>query len=312
MKERSQIIIKLLATHILLLPGLVFVSFIFSKDLFLLISITQSVLLILFIAGYWEFFGMRFKWIYFVGLEFLLLMSLWYRLYKGEAEMPALAGISILLFFQIYLFWLIIKIFRVIFISDNEKLEIEFPFGEGLYLITDGGNSKISRLMNYHFHSPGHKKRKTNKAMLFATDIIKIDKNNTSFIPHTNEEYAIFNENLFSPMEGVVIKVINEIDDNLPFSGNYPYNTGNTVVIKRDNYFILLGHMKKGSIVVNEGDPVKRGIFLGKAGNSGMSERPHLHMQLMKSETADYWKGLGICIQYKNRNLYKNRLIEIM
>jgi murein DD-endopeptidase MepM/ murein hydrolase activator NlpD len=55
---------------------------------------------------------------------------------------------------------------------------------------------------------------------------------------------------------------------------------------------------------VNAGDQV------GEAGNSGMSERPHLHMQLMKSETDEYWKGRGICICYEARNLYKNRIIK--
>lgn len=310
-KERNLIIIKLISTHILLLLGLVFATLIFKKDIFLFISVTQSILLILFITGYWEFFGIKFKWIYCASVEILLLISLSFRLYIGKTEMPTILGSSVLLLLQVYLFWLLIKICRVIFIRDNEKLEIGFPFEHGIYLITDGGNSKICRMMNYHFHSSIHKKRNTNRSMLYATDIIKLSKEKTSFIPVTNEDYAIFNENLYSPMEGLIIKVINDIDDNKPFSGNYPYNTGNTVVVKKDYYYFLLGHMKKGSIVVKEGDSVNRGDLLGTVGNSGMSERPHLHMQLMKSEDEDYWKGLGICIQYKNRNLYKNRLIKI-
>jgi hypothetical protein len=200
----------------------------------------------------------------------------------------------------------------VIFSNDNEKIEIEFPFGPGSYLITDGGNSKISRLMNYHFHSSVHKKRNTNKSMRYATDIVKLNSDRKPFIPTTNEEYAIFGENVYCPMEGTVIKVINDIDDHKPFSGNYPYNTGNTVVIKQDNYYFLLGHLKQGSIKVEEYDSVKTGDLLGIIGNSGMSERPHLHMQLMKCNTDDYWKGLGICIQYRNKNLYKNRLIKVI
>ena len=58
------------------------------------------------------------------------------------------------------------------------------------------------------------------------------------------------------------------------------------------------------------GDEISGNVFIGEAGNSGMSERPHLHMQLMKSDTDDYWKGIGICIRYKNKNIYKNRLIK--
>ena len=112
-------------------------------------------------------------------------------------------------------------------------------------------------------------------------------------------------------MDGKIIWVINDIDDNLPFSGNYPYNTGNTVVIKNDRYYILLGHLKKGSVVVSVGDEVKQNDCIGESGYSGISERPHLHMQLMKCEDAHYWKGLGINIQYQGKNLFKNRLINV-
>jgi murein DD-endopeptidase MepM/ murein hydrolase activator NlpD len=100
---------------------------------------------------------------------------------------------------------------------------------------------------------------------------------------------------------------VNDIPDNEPWSGNYPYNTGNTVVIQKDNYFLLLGHLKKDSIRVKEGDDVRCGEPIASAGNSGYSERPHLHMQLIKSESPNYWGGTGISIRYKNRNLYKNR-----
>ena len=44
------------------------------------------------------------------------------------------------------------------------------------------------------------------------------------------------------------MKVVDGIPDNEPWSGNYPYNTGNTVVIQKDDYYLLLGHLKKDSI----------------------------------------------------------------
>ena len=225
--------------------------------------------------------------------------------------MPGLYGLIIFALINLYLWFILGKIIVVIFKNDREKLEIEFPFHQGTYLITDGGNSKWSRLMNYHFHSVVHKKRGTNQSMLYATDVVKRTDGKLKILPKQNEDYPIFNEKVYSPMEGVVFKIVNDIDDNIPFAGNYPYNTGNTVVIKNNKSYFLLGHLKKGSIVVREGEFVPRNTFIAEAGNSGMSERPHLHMQLMKSETDDYWKGTGICIQYKNKNLYKNRLVNV-
>lgn len=118
--------------------------------------------------------------------------------------------------------------------------------------------------------------------MLYATDVVKISNKNSKFMPSTNENYPVFGEAVYCPMEGTVVKVVNDIDDNLPYSGNYPYNTGNTVVIQNNQNYFLLGHLKKGSISVKVGDVLNRNDRLGEAGNSGMSERPHLHMQLIK------------------------------
>jgi murein DD-endopeptidase MepM/ murein hydrolase activator NlpD len=74
---------------------------------------------------------------------------------------------------------------------------------------------------------------------------------------------------------------------------------------------MLLGHLKLGSIRVKFGDVVSEDEWLAEAGNSGYSERPHIHMQLIESNLENFWKGKGISIQYKGINLFKNRLIEV-
>jgi len=65
------------------------------------------------------------------------------------------------------------------------------------------------------------------------------------------------------------------------------------------------------SIVVKEGDKVRANDLIGSAGNSGWTERPHLHMQLINSVSDNYWKGIGISVRFKDMNLYKNRLVKI-
>lgn len=310
MKERHQIAFKLISTHIIPLSGMLLLSFIFRNDGFLLITISQTALLIILFAGYWEFFGVRFKWIFFASAELFIFVSLLNRFISWKTEIPAIFWFALMVIIQMYLLWLFGKIILVVLKNDPASLEIEFPFKHGSYLVTDGGNSKISRMMNYHFHSPVHQKKNTNQSMLYATDIVKIDTKRKLFIALKNEEYLIYNEEIYSPMGGHILKVVNDIDDNLPFSGNYPYNTGNTVVINKGNLYYLLGHLKKGSVVVKPGDIVKSMDFLEMVGNSGMSERPHLHMQLMHCENDNYWSGMGIGLKYKNRGLYKNRLLK--
>lgn len=310
MTDRFLIGIKLIASHIILIVCLVVMSMAFTRDAFLSLSISQTVLVILFFSGYWEFFGIRFrKYFYTIFQAVIILIFVW-RMRSDLSKDTDVFWVLSLSLIQAYLLFELIKIIVVIFKRDHVFLDIAFPFKAGDYLITDGGNSKISRLMNYHYYSPTHKRNKTNNSMLYATDIVKITDDKIAFLPKTNDEYPIFNEEIYSPIDGTVIKVENNIPDNSTFSGNYPYNTGNTVVIKKDNYYLLLGHLKKDSIKVREGDSVCTNDLLGLVGNSGWTERPHLHMQLIESDSDNYWFGKGICIRYDKKNLYKNRLIR--
>ena len=311
MNERTQIAIKLIASHFILIIGLLLLSLVSIKDDFLLLSITQTVLIILFFAGYWEFFGLRFKNIFCLVIELVILSILIWKVYSGLNSGANMYLVIILSMIQTYLLLELTRILIVINKKNRLNVEIAFPFHQGDYLITDGGNSRISRLMNYHFYSPTHKKKGTSLSMLYATDIVKIGKDKMNFLPITNEAYPIFNEKIYSPIDGLIVKVVNNIPDNKTFAGNYPYNTGNTVVIQKDNLFLLMGHMKQGSIRVKEGDSVKQNDPIGAAGNSGWTERPHLHMQLIQSDSSNYWFGKGVCMLYRDKNLYKNRLIKL-
>lgn len=311
LNERTQLIIKLVSTHLVLIPVLMLVSLLVNRDTYLLLSISQSLLIILFMTGYWEFLGLNFRMIYFISLESLFLAGIEWNICSKVLTHGNIVLNSILSVIQLFLLFELIKVIIVIFGKSRIRYEIAFPFKQGKYLITDGGNSKVSRLMNYHFYSRIHKRNRTNYSMLFATDIVRIDNAKKLFLPSQNEDYPIFGEKVFCPMSGVVFKIENSIKDNVPYSGNYPYNTGNTIVIRKDNRYMLLGHLKMGSIRVKLGDVVSENEWLAEAGNSGYSERPHIHMQLIESNSENFWKGKGISLQHKGINLFKNRVIEV-
>jgi hypothetical protein len=311
MNEKNQALLKLLLSHIIL-PGLLLTgSIIFKKINILLTLMTQTFLIIILLSGYWEFFGQKFKWIFFSFMQILIILNIIY-IFSAGVHSEVLNPVSVfLIVIELWLLILLIRIITVIFYHAGDFVGIYFPFRHGVYLITDGGNSRISRLMNYHFHSAIHRKKNTNRSMLYATDIVKTAKGKRKMFPLKNEDYPVFGGNVYCPMEGTVFKTIDNIDDNEPFSGNYPYNTGNTVVVKNKNLYFLLGHLQNGSISVKEGEYVKEGDILAKAGNSGMTERPHIHIQLMRSENENYWKGEGVSIRFRNRNLYKNRIVKV-
>lgn len=56
---------------------------------------------------------------------------------------------------------------------------------------------------------------------------------------------------------------------------------GNHIMIKFDQHYLLLCHLKNGSISVKEGDKVRIGDKIADVGNSGSSIQPHLHIQVM-------------------------------
>jgi hypothetical protein len=310
MKERTILTIKLISTHMLLLPIILSFCVFFPPLIIPVLSIVQILLIIIFLSGYWEFFGLKMRIIYSLFIEFIL-MTLLIKAITSSTQASINYWLFIILgIIQAYLIFLVLKIFIVIFKKETNSVEISFPLKNGNYLITDGGNSKISRLMNYHYYSPIHKRKGTNNSMKYATDIIKYYPARKIFLPYNNDDYPIFSEKVYSPIDGTVFKIENDINDNIPFSGSYPYNTGNSVVIRSDNIYFLIGHLKKGSIIVNPGDHVRANELIAEAGNSGFSERPHIHMQLIHSLTENYWTGSGLCMTYFGKNLYKNRMIE--
>jgi hypothetical protein len=310
LKFRTKIAARLLVTHILLPIILVAASAYIKNCNFLILSIAATTTIVIYFTGYWEFFGIKFKQVFFSVLDLSIVSILVYKLMRDPVGITDLYLLIPLIVIQLYLLYQLIKIIFVFVHKDTLFLDIEFPFKNGTYLITDGGNSKVSRLMNYHYYSPIHKKNKTNLSMLYATDIVKIQKSWLGWLPKKNEEYPIFNESIYSPVDGKVVMVVNNINDNDPFAEKYPYNTGNTIVIQKDNYYLLLGHIKKKSILVKEGDLVHTKDLIATVGNSGWTERPHIHIQLIKSDSINYWSGIGVEIRFKNQALVKNKLIK--
>ncbi len=63
---------------------------------------------------------------------------------------------------------------------------------------------------------------------------------------------------------------------------------GNHVVIEiGPEKFVLLAHLMKDSVVVREGDPVRRGDKIARCGNSGNTSEPHLHLQVQNRADFD-------------------------
>jgi urea transporter len=99
------------------------------------------------------------------------------------------------------------------------------------------------------------------------------------------EDFYCYNLPVISPVYGQVWRIANDVPDNVPGAINVSANWGNYVVIKLyEGRYLLLAHLKPGSLVVAVGAWVKPGDLLGHCGNSGRSPQPHIHMHVQTSD----------------------------
>ena len=82
------------------------------------------------------------------------------------------------------------------------------------------------------------------------------------------------------------------------------------MIRKGADVYVVLGHMRHGSVSVSPGDTVRSGAVIGRVGNSGWTERPHLHMQAMRSPNADWWHADPLPMRFAGRFLVRNQMLR--
>lgn len=97
-----------------------------------------------------------------------------------------------------------------------------------------------------------------------------------------------YNQPVYSPLEGTVYQVVNNIPDFQNNNGSNAannYGWGNVVLIEDDSTgnCVRMIHFKKDSIAVQAGQHVEAGTYIGKLGMTGWSTNPHLHIHLQSS-----------------------------
>ncbi len=115
-------------------------------------------------------------------------------------------------------------------------------------------------------------------------------------------DYPAFGLPVSSPVSGTVVRVHDRRRDHRARSGwasvlyllvvegfvrqvaGTRWLLGNHVVVATDDgTHAVLAHLRRGSIRVRRGDPVRAGEPIAECGNSGNSSEPHLHVQLTDS-----------------------------
>ncbi|HEV2727166.1 MAG TPA: M23 family metallopeptidase, partial [Solirubrobacterales bacterium] len=124
----------------------------------------------------------------------------------------------------------------------------------------------------------------------FAIDFVQIGANGRLIDGPRDafSSYAYFGEPIYSATQGRVVAVVNDIPETP--AGGFPENPtaqtagGNHVVVAMGNgRYAFYAHLQPGSATVKPGQRVAIGQVLGRLGNSGNTDAPHLHFHVMDS-----------------------------
>lgn len=279
-------------------------------DLLMKNLVVGSYLIMIFYVANWWFFSYYFRYaflLFFIIGSFIKWRKLRTKTWFQSYNFLAVARIAASLIFTISF-----SFFSYTFISsyhyDDVAVELQFPLRNGAYSIFQGGNGENSTLMNYHYTFPIFQQSKVHDSMQYAVDIEKVNILGTTrrglFLddPSKFNNYEIFGEIIYSPVDGVVVSVEDTSADVSPGANNAK---GNSIVIKtKDDLYITLLHLKSKSILIKVGDELEKGQPIAEVGTSGTGF-PHLHIHASKRSP---W-GIGVPIRFDGRFVVKNNII---
>jgi len=207
-------------------------------------------------------------------LEVCFCFSIGKRLLNGPwfRQLAFWGAVLLSLAIAAFLSWLIAK--TLPYPPTEECVVLDLPV-RGTWLAGHAGASEFT-----NFHPPIYR---------YAIDVLKLGPDGRlvdgSDLVVTN--WYGYGEPVYAPADGQIVKVVDDLPCGPIGNRDRVHPAGNHVVIEIGNERqVLLAHLVAGSVAVDEGEYVTSGALIGRVGNSGNSEAPHLHVHVQSaSET---------------------------
>ncbi len=197
------------------------------------------------------------------------------------------------------LFALLFATLSVLYFTGTEgkpaKIALAFPLRTGTYFILQGGKGLPTNFFHYSY-----------RGAIFAIDIVKLNRFGNRaqriFSPRL-QDYGIYNDTVFSPCDGLILRARDENPDNIPPSRERGPSNTNQLLIQNDSCYVFMGHLRYKGVFVTEGSYVKKGQPLALVGNSGFSLEPHLHIQAHRNTgKAEWYREEPLHIEFDGRS----------
>ena len=187
-------------------------------------------------------------------------------------------------------------------LTPSPATDLRFPLAGGPYAVLQGGNSFLTNPFHHWFASD-----------TYGLDLVKLNAFGTrarSIAPARLEDYASYDVAVYSPCTGIVDEVVGHIADNPPGETDSQHISGNHVVLRCAALRVLLAHLRRGSVTVAPGESIEGGQILGRIGNSGNTNEPHLHVSAVAEGTEPWRQASGVPITFDGRFLSINDVVQ--
>lgn len=159
-------------------------------------------------------------------------------------------------------------------------VDLGFPLREGRFLVLHGGSTPASNI-----HHPDPRQR-------YAVDFVKLGRfgmHARGIAPDDPARHHVFGAQVVAPCDGAVVRAVDGQPDGGPATttpGPQPDPLGNQIVLRCGDVDVTLAHLQLGSVTARQGARVARGAPLARAGHSGASPEPHLHIHAERNGAA--------------------------
>ena len=183
------------------------------------------------------------------------------------------------------------------FQTNHQALDLSLPLDSGTYQAVQAGDSF---LLNAH---------KASQAQSFAVDVVELNSLGArahGLYPKELDAFEIYGEKVLSPCDGDVVSVRTGLPDLIPPKRDGQNLAGNNIVIRCNGAKVLLAHLQRGSIRVEQGQHLETGEAIATVGNSGNTTEPHLHIHAVDAGSGNVLEGQPVPIKFSGRFPVRN------
>ena len=196
--------------------------------------------------------------------------------------------------------------------TPTETVDLDFPLRGGAYLVVNGGTGSLS---NAHLTTLGDDPRyRAWRGQSYGVDLVRVNGARArarGLLPSDPGAYRIFGDTVLAPCAGTVMRAEDGHPDQAPPQPDRAHMTGNHVMIACRGAWVLLAHLRRGSVLVKAGEAVNAGAPLGVVGNSGNSNEPHLHVHAQRPGPPGMpFGGAPLHVRFDGRFLARNAVVR--